>query len=404
MVRIRAPIKLLEQQADIEDYKLEFKPEIDPGSEEFWNKEVNRLMPVEDHNGNKLSKKQVVRVAIEVEEEKKELSRKEAELILDNLVKSNKIGPAELGMNPTDEKEVMLNRRVHALERIVDKVPVWNRYPAYTAFETDLHLRYLFNEYPGVRGKSLFRVKDRLYLTKCILDRNYNFGQLLEKNIIEVMTTLHDANRGENCTSDNLLARWLYFWWVPANEVGSPLVTDPEYHRDEMLKWWQIWKRPFCQPLLDIREYFGEKIALYHAWFGHYTYMLLLPCLASFVVFIIIDLFYPEHDLGDGAVGPDYFQIGMILFITTWVVYYNKTWEEQSLAISYKWGTNGFESVQKDRPQFKGEPLPDGRKLRSFVDNKEMLYYPSNKRVATKIFSSVVMHTSNIYMCIPCPK
>ena len=56
MVRIRAPIKLLEQQADIEDYKLEFKPEIDPGSEEFWNKEVNRLMPVEDHNGNKLSK------------------------------------------------------------------------------------------------------------------------------------------------------------------------------------------------------------------------------------------------------------------------------------------------------------------------------------------------------------
>jgi len=43
LVRIRVPIKLLEVQADIEDYKLQFKGEIDPGSEEFWNREVNRV-------------------------------------------------------------------------------------------------------------------------------------------------------------------------------------------------------------------------------------------------------------------------------------------------------------------------------------------------------------------------
>ena len=85
MVRLRAPIKLLEQQADIDDYKLEFKPEIDPGSEEFWNREVNRLVPVIDANGKTLSQKQVVRVAVEGEEEKRDMTRTEAERVLRDL-------------------------------------------------------------------------------------------------------------------------------------------------------------------------------------------------------------------------------------------------------------------------------------------------------------------------------
>jgi len=38
--RVRSPAKLLEVQADLNNYKLQFRKEIDPGSEEFWNREV----------------------------------------------------------------------------------------------------------------------------------------------------------------------------------------------------------------------------------------------------------------------------------------------------------------------------------------------------------------------------
>ena len=38
--RLRAPMKLLELQADRENYRLQFRGEIDPGSDEFWNREV----------------------------------------------------------------------------------------------------------------------------------------------------------------------------------------------------------------------------------------------------------------------------------------------------------------------------------------------------------------------------
>ena len=66
-------------------------------------------------------KKVPVRVCLEIEEEKVERSRAEAAEILDKLLKAGKCGPIELAISPNDENIVMLNRRVHALERIADR-------------------------------------------------------------------------------------------------------------------------------------------------------------------------------------------------------------------------------------------------------------------------------------------
>ena len=72
-------------------------------------------------------KKVVQKVAVEIEEESKLYSRREANQRLEKLYKVGKIGSEQLGINAGDESNTMLSRRVHALERIVDKVPVWNR-------------------------------------------------------------------------------------------------------------------------------------------------------------------------------------------------------------------------------------------------------------------------------------
>jgi hypothetical protein len=92
------------------------------------------------------------------------------------------------------------SRRVHTLERIADKVGVTNQYNAYSAFTTKPHLRYLFQPYPGIRGSTLFLAKDRLFLTKSIIDGCFDMGVFKEEGIITKLIALHDANRGDKLT------------------------------------------------------------------------------------------------------------------------------------------------------------------------------------------------------------
>lgn len=40
------------------------------------------------------------------------------------------------------------------------------------------------------------------------------------------------------------------------------------------------------QPLDHIKEYFGVKIALYFAWLGFYTYMLIPASIVGLIVFL----------------------------------------------------------------------------------------------------------------------
>jgi hypothetical protein len=88
------------------------------------------------------------------------------------------------------------SRRVHALERIVDKVPIYNTYKAYAPFTNQPHLRYLFQTYSSVRGKTLLKAKDRLFLTKSIIDTFFDMGIYEEEKIVKSFFALHDANIG----------------------------------------------------------------------------------------------------------------------------------------------------------------------------------------------------------------
>ena len=77
---------------------------------------------------------------------------------------------------------------------------VKNDYVVYTPFMAKPHLRYLFQTFPGVRGHTLFRAKDRLFLTKSILDSLFDLGIFKEANIVSDVMALHDANRGDIVT------------------------------------------------------------------------------------------------------------------------------------------------------------------------------------------------------------
>ncbi|XP_052616079.1 anoctamin-9 [Peromyscus californicus insignis] len=55
----------------------------------------------------------------------------------------------------------------------------------------------------------------------------------------------------------------------------------------DLKKKWARWRNMFRkQPIDDIRNYFGEKVALYFAWLGWYTYMLVPAALVGLIIFL----------------------------------------------------------------------------------------------------------------------
>ncbi|XP_035297495.1 anoctamin-9 isoform X2 [Cricetulus griseus] len=55
----------------------------------------------------------------------------------------------------------------------------------------------------------------------------------------------------------------------------------------DLKKKWARWRNMFRkQPIDDIRNYFGEKVALYFAWLGWYTYMLVPAAVVGLIIFL----------------------------------------------------------------------------------------------------------------------
>ncbi|KAM9606713.1 LOW QUALITY PROTEIN: anoctamin-9 [Morphnus guianensis] len=69
-------------------------------------------------------------------------------------------------------------------------------------------------------------------------------------------------------------------------EATFPL-HEKEVVREFLKEKWVHWRDIFCEQRIEkIRCYFGEKVALYFAWLGWYTYLLGIAAVAGLVVFV----------------------------------------------------------------------------------------------------------------------
>ncbi|XP_052457836.1 anoctamin-9 isoform X1 [Carassius gibelio] len=60
---------------------------------------------------------------------------------------------------------------------------------------------------------------------------------------------------------------------------------EQEKLKEKWASWFALMK-PFQQPVTDIKDYFGEKVALYYLWLGWYTCMLIPAAVIGVVVFL----------------------------------------------------------------------------------------------------------------------
>ena len=100
------------------------------------------------------------------------------------------------------------------------------------------------------------------------------------------------------------------------------------------------------QPLDEVRDYFGDHIALYFAWLGHYTRALIFPTVfgAAGMVSQALSPSMDENPL----------TIPYSVFFAMWSVTFLSSWNQKSNELGYLWGSEGFEANERTRPQFKG--------------------------------------------------
>ncbi|XP_045204695.2 anoctamin-4-like isoform X2 [Mercenaria mercenaria] len=154
------------------------------------------------------------------------------------------------------------------------------------------------------------------------------------------------------------------------------LKVDPRKDLDG--PWTTFWK---FQPVWKIRNYFGEKIALYFAWAGLLISSLWIPTffgLACFIYGLTVSIERGEENVEMPAnltaqeeikwrLGQLYNTVSgsfdndvtpfFAMLICLWGTFFLELWKRYNARLSYEWDVDQFEQNEPDRPEFFGTKL-----------------------------------------------
>uniref|UniRef100_A0A8B9CBI7 Anoctamin n=1 Tax=Anser brachyrhynchus TaxID=132585 RepID=A0A8B9CBI7_9AVES len=156
-------------------------------------------------------------------------------------------------------------------------------------------------------------------------------------------------------------------------------------HEQRILKrLMKSWVQAICeaQPLDEICDYFGVKIAMYFAWLGFYTSAMVYPAVFGSILYT-----FTESD----QTSQDICCVVFAIFNVIWATLFLEEWKRRGAEFAYKWGTldTPAESIEEPRPQFRGI------KRISPVTSAEEFYYPPWKRL---LFQCLV----SLPVCLAC--
>ncbi|KAM9096706.1 anoctamin-8 isoform 4-T4 [Sarcophilus harrisii] len=138
------------------------------------------------------------------------------------------------------------------------------------------------------------------------------------------------------------------------------------------------WVQAVCenQPLDEICDYFGVKIAMYFAWLGFYTSAMVYPAVFGSVLYTFTEADQTSRDICC---------VIFAIFNVIWSTLFLEEWKRRGAEFAYKWGTldTPGEAIEEPRPQFRGV-----RRI-SPVTNAEEFYYPPWKRLLFQLLVSL---------------
>jgi hypothetical protein len=231
-----------------------------------------------------------------------------------------------------------LVRKGHAMEAgFHEGQPYFAPYADFQSDEGLEHFQMFFRHYRNRANElSPFRQVDRIRLVWQIMARHLNMATLKHKGFVADCFPLHSKTE------------------LDAFRVQWALNTS-------LHPFWGGKK----QPLLAVRNYFGEKLALYFAWLEHYTESLIFPAVLGLAM-----QWVPSN------------ATALIIFgclVSVWASLMTEKWKRKNAELNMQWGMTDFETAEAERPQFVGE-------LRySPVTDQPEVYYAKGSATRRKI-------------------
>lgn len=180
-------------------------------------------------------------------------------------------------------------------------------------------------------GSTLFKYKDKVRILLAMINSAIDMGELIDNDILIKHYCLHNEEKLQD-----LKETW-----------GSFGI---------------FYKR---QPLQKIRNYYGEKIAMYFSWLEYYIFWLSVPALLGFATFIIK---YATDDVNGNEQSMNISEISLLIFSLTLALgstLLDQLWVRRQIELSWMWGTVDMNEVEQQRPTYKGKYSTDpvtGRK------------------------------------------
>lgn len=166
-----------------------------------------------------------------------------------------------------------------------------------------------------------------------------------------------------------------------ADENHSLMAYFPLHQPDrlaEIDREWIQWNASLDQPIEKLRDYFGEKVAIYFAFLGFYCKSLLLPALIGFGIFIA--------QLAVGKI-----EIEALPFYGVFVAFYTtgflEVWKRKEARLRVDWGMSNFATKEQPRPEYSGELK------RNEIDGHLEKSFPPLIKFKRMLFSQTVIWT-----------
>ncbi|RHY31801.1 hypothetical protein DYB32_003155 [Aphanomyces invadans] len=218
----------------------------------------------------------------------------------------------------------------------------WTYFSLYTPYKSDPKLQPYYRRYLTKSSMwTMFRPVDRIRLTTSIINRHINLDALKATSYLQDAFALHD------------------------NEA-----------LDALKALWALHKGMTTQPIGAIRDYFGEKVALYFVWLELYTKMLLLPAALGVAIYVL-DVCTTTHSR--------ILKIAFAVAIVVWSTLFTELWKRKSAIYNVAWGTDDFNVASTPRTQFVGV-----RRLNP-IDNTPQMWAESTVRARWRIRASFLV-------------